>query len=421
METTAIDFPYTIRYWGDPSTTGYGYALRGYVQAFQQLGIGSKQVWVVPAISALTGLSAPVDDWLTRSYLKGADRPERKDVNIVHLHPPHLVRFWTQGYYNVAITAWETDKLPDGKFSDAEGNLVTVVDALNRFDEVWVPTEDVYDVFRGSGVQVERMHVIPHALQPSVFAYRPRDRWPQVGDLHPALNPPASPSASPEGIVRFYYIGSWDARKNVQTLLRAYALTGWNPSTPVELVLHCTPPSRDPHVVLTHEWMAQRGLEELRASLPDPMSCPNFALLTKPRTESWLHDLHQSGHVFVTASRAEGFCLPALDALAFGNLVIGTQRAVGHFAHGGVISVDEQLTEIEPMAHVAGYELDQRWWNPSLWGLSNAFKRAFEVVRSGVYDLTPESIRRTYSPSSIAAMMRPRVEHWKHVLSNTGW
>ena len=121
---------------------------------------------------------------------------------------------------------FETDRLPSGW--DAR---------LNYMDEVWVPTRFSQDIFAAAGVP---SRVIEEPID--TMFYRPSLPEADVGDgLNPSIPVPASEraiaaiealtSVSPlhqlipfirEGFTIFLFVGKWEARKGITTLLRSF-------------------------------------------------------------------------------------------------------------------------------------------------------------------------------------------------------
>src|SRR5207247_11184257 len=61
--------------------------------------------------------------------------------------------------FNIARTMFETDRLPAG-----------FVERLNRMDRIWVPSEFNRETFVRSGVDPDKIAVLPGAIDPDPFA-----------------------------------------------------------------------------------------------------------------------------------------------------------------------------------------------------------------------------------------------------------
>jgi len=409
-----------IRYSCDCTESGYGYAARGYLRALEACGRDNKMVRVIPAVfwRGPEAAQAPENDWLYQKYLMNFDgKPDPETgINVVHVSPTHLGMFWAANWYNIACTTWETSKLPEGIYANCAGSKPrTVVQTLNEcYDEVWVPTPRVRDVFVASGV-TKSIVVIPHALLPELLDVDPRESRPEVGKLHPKIDDSGGRPC------RFYCPGSWDMRKNPQAVLRAYYQTGWTIASPVELLLH----TQD------NTGAIQRDVEAIRAACPQPYDMPSMEPSNGRRSYNWMLEVHRIYDVLVTASHGEGFCLPALEALAMGNLVVGTREVLDHFEwavnEGWVLPVDSTVGDIAVMPEAAGFELGQKWFEPRIDGdgasLIGQLRGALDIAQNGLLP-GPEcaaEARKRYSPAAIGQLVKERMDEAERVLAQTGW
>lgn len=111
---------------------------------------------------------------------------------------------------------------------------------------------------------------------------------------------------------RFYYIGDFNRRKNLEGLIKAFTLA-FQKKEHVELILKI---NGDPRLV---QDLVRKIQEDSKLN---PMRLPAITLNYGFFTEERILGLHQECDCFVTMSRAEGWCLPAVDANCFGKLVL---------------------------------------------------------------------------------------------------
>lgn len=389
-----------IRVVGTFDTGGYGYAVRGLLQALAAVGFGPDVVRFVPAISTSMGIvrhDSQEDSWLEPYFI--GDRTVDDKINIVHLNPALSGVYHTSvgGRYNIAYCSWETDRLPKKKHL-YHGQQRTVVECLNDYNEVWVPTTHSVDVFKQSGVTVP-IYVIPHTLQESLLAVPPRDHAPIYDER-----------------TTFYCIGSWNLRKNTQGVVRAYWDCGWGPASPVQLILHQVPANRTPDAIETHQLILRDELSVLKNGYPEGKDA-QLLLHATPKPYSWILKLHGQGHILVSAARGEGFAagLPALEALAMGNYVIGgggpALQDLAELVPGSVTVLPYLETPVEPM--LEGFELDQLWWSVRQQDLRNEMRSLHTFVREEGLPLPEdvEKIRDTYSPQTTGKLILARLEH----------
>lgn len=358
-------FPYPIRYVGDCGISGRGYSMRGNLAALREVGITEEQIDVMPWPPSMSLQR----DWFYDRFLRLRDRPSFVDtpkVNIIDVRLTDVGQFWTAGWYNVVVADWDTDRLPED-----------VVEAINRCDEVWTASENVIWTLRQSGVELPAL-VIPPALQPELLETPPKHVAPDIApEVHPHVGPHEFKHTAP---VYFYYIGDWSERTNVDGLLQAYVATGWRRDDPVELLIHSPGHRR-------------------RIALLD--GAPIARVLTTLKSYSWVCKLHQMNHVFVTATRADGFCLPAWEAAAVGNLVIVPEDALE--TPPGALTYETRLT-------AAGAPPGQKWWEPDLDDLTRQFRVAFDLIRAGWLGTDwAVAARKQVSPGAVGERLKERL------------
>jgi hypothetical protein len=200
----------------------------------------------------------------------------------------------TRKVCNAIYTFVETDRIPQ-----------TWVEKLNQFDFIIVSSKYNATTMVRSGVR-----------KPIVCAPVPFD--PEQ------LNQPATSSKplveNPGNRTVFYNICQLTAKKGIDSLIRAYYGAFFDKPDEVLLVLK------------TYIGMAGRQneraiikqfIDKVRQGCRMPINkYPPIQVITKTLTDADIHQLHREGHAYVNASRAEGFCLPAFDAMAHGNLLI---------------------------------------------------------------------------------------------------
>jgi len=121
----------------------------------------------------------------------------------------------------------------------------------------------------------------------------------------------------------FYTIGEFNRRKNFVSLIRAY-YKAFRPHDNVLLIIKTSVPGQDSQNAMKQVTDSINGIKEqvrlaCRADLYPPI-----LIQTDHMTTSQMHSLHETGDVFVTASRGEAGCLPAMEAMRFCNPVIAS-------------------------------------------------------------------------------------------------
>lgn len=213
--------------------------------------------------------------------LDGASAPA-PDVVIHHnyLRPFRDVP-WVAGARHVAVRTSDF-----GPFPPSWGEVINA-----RHDQLWVHSRWMLEQAMAGGVEAARIRVVPHGIDPDVF----RPEGPR------ALLPTRKSFA-------FLFVGGTVRRKGIDILLSAYARAF----------------RRDDDVCLVvkdHAGNAfyREGTErdEVRRRAADPAG-PEIVYFHRPLTTAQLAALYRACQVAVFPYRAEGFLIPALEALACG-------------------------------------------------------------------------------------------------------
>ena len=184
------------------------------------------------------------------------------------------------------------------------------VELMNRAREIWTTSQFSRAALVRSGVPEQKIHIVPNGIDPAVF--RPDGTRANI------------PRAKP---FRFLFVGGTIFRKGVDVLLEAYG-RAFTASDPVSLVIK----DFGGKTIYPYE----TGAKLVTEFRQDPAH-PDVVLSGDDRTDAGMAELYRACDVFVSSYRGEGFCLPALEAMACGLPVIVTQ--------GGATDdfVDEQV------------------------------------------------------------------------------
>lgn len=157
---------------------------------------------------------------------------------------------------------------------------------LEKLDMLWAPSQWGRDLLESAGLPSRKLRVVPEGVDTDVFVP------PEAGERD-------------DDIFRFLSIGKWEKRKGGAELVRAFS-TEFRRSEPVELVMHCD--TFWPRPVDFREEIAS---ETARVGARCPRIVPS-GQLSLPN----LVKLMQRSHAFVLPTRAEGWGLPILEAMA---------------------------------------------------------------------------------------------------------
>lgn len=288
--------------WRSPS--GYGHAARGLYRAAAEFG--PTAVWAAKdAIQDSRLWDEPTALWREKAEVW------------VHPLPPDHMDLDLKGRH-VGAFFWETNRVPEGWR-----------DVLRRLDEIWVPSAFLLDVLRESGIETPAAH-IPLPVDTEHYTPGPR----RLG-------------IDPTWTV-FLYVGTWDPRKRPDLIVRAFS-KAFRASDRAILLLKCYMTGeigRDQE--LLDRWIAEArsGDAHIRG-------------IGGVRSDAEMLDLYRCANAFVTASRGEGYCLPAVQAMSCGKPVIST--AWSAFADYAQIPVRHSLKSVPPEIGLPGYTSDQHW------------------------------------------------------------
>ncbi|MBL0871347.1 MAG: glycosyltransferase [Phycisphaerales bacterium] len=163
--------------------------------------------------------------------------------------------------------------------------------------------------FLRSGAKSDRVHVVPHGIEPTWCESisddeRSAARRRLVGD-------------AAAGKVLFLHASSMTLNKNVSLMLRAFA-AALEEGISAHLVLKGADSIYPSRSALDYE-LAMLGAKR------DALVRRNMTYLGDDLHASAMRDLFRACDVYIAASRAEGFNLPALEAAAAGLLVLHTK------------------------------------------------------------------------------------------------
>jgi glycosyltransferase involved in cell wall biosynthesis len=241
-----------------------------------------------------------------------------------------------RGSRRIAFAVWETTvmRAPD-------------VAALRQMDEIWTPSQFGRRVLITNGLDAERIHVVPEGVDPEVF--RPRE------------------TPRGEGPFRFLCVGKWEQRKATDLLVDAFC-EEFAAAEPVELVMHCWNP-----------WVPSFDLE---ASVTRARRGRTTRVVaSRPVPGERLADLYNEADAFVLPTRAEGWGLPIVEAMACGLPVIVTNYSAPADYLDDVIAYPirvEKLVDVyDPFFFPEGSAAGQ-WAQPDVAHLRSLLRHVYE-------------------------------------------
>lgn len=306
------------------------------------------------------GSAAPGSGWATHAvqFAKALDRlarvnfrTKRKDLLREYFRTrfrPMYLRGLTRppGAFGVTINSntypgqhharwivWETTRLPD-----------SILEQCERASVVWTPSQWGRSVLIDNSIPQEKIFVVPEGVDTDFFT--------------------EAPSTRARGPFRFLFVGKWETRKFIDGLIQAF-LQEFDAKDDVELVLHA-------HNQFLPDFSPSAALSNLGAAGDARI------ILTPPGSAEYLRDLYRSADVFVFPTRAEGWGLPILEAMACGVPAIVTDYgALVDFISDEAcyrLNVRRMVDAHCPMHNLQGGQ----WAEPDIDHLRALMRQAFE-------------------------------------------
>ena len=329
---------------------GYSEAGRNYLCALAS--VGYKDAGIMPT-AAIHWDEMGSYHHLLQHYKAQDTREIDQRVRLCHDSPLHCDNHAVEGLYNIALTTWETDKLP----TEARFKLNV------SFDEVWVPSTFNKEVFQKR--MKKTVHVVPHAV--TTFE-RPKVKRP----------------STLENRYVFITVGSRNARKNPQAALRAY-LEEFHHDDSVALIYKSWADkvwdaSGEQVIQISAENEVKQILKELGKTKGPPVYC-----VDKPISREQLMSYMAMSDCLVSSHRGEGFGLALLEAKAIGNHIIATNWSgpVDFLEPEYDTLIPYKLVPVSGMDFRPGFAKDQNWAEPDHDSLRHAMRGAASVLKKG--------------------------------------
>lgn len=319
--------------------SGYGEANRHFVAALQAAGVNvaAQLVSYTRESSDFGALGARIEPLF--------DNKLDYRIKILHTTPNVFERHIEPGKYHIAHFFWETDRVP-----------ADFARGLQLCDEIWTGSKANEEAIRNAGVD-KPVIIIP---QPVDLEMEPQEPY-VIGDFKGFL---------------FYSIFEWTDRKNPEALLKAY----WEEFQHGENVgLLIKTYFRD--FTLGSKRMIRHRIEKLKA-ISGLAKFPPVYLYLDLMDRKHIQRLHQTGDVYVTAHRGEGWGVPQVQAAVAGRPMIATGYAGCHeyFQNNNTaLLLDYTMQPLRGMDHSSQwYSSDQNWAEVDHKQLRAALRWAYE-------------------------------------------
>ena len=228
------------------------------------------------------------------------------------------------------IVKWgifETDNLPDEYIS-----------YLKRSHLIWVPSQWAKTVLISHGLDGDHIHIVHEGVNPDIY--------------HPYCRPQSTTSNS----FRFFMCGKKETRKGFEELLAGFKIAFGGDKT-TEL-----------HLKADYFWVGQTQSDAKQEELSrqiDRLGLTNVVPVSGALSTSDMALLYNSYDAMIFPSRAEGWGLPLIEAIACGLPVISTFYS-GHGEYlnaieGQFVRLDHQLQPISCPEYLQHWRAGGQW------------------------------------------------------------
>ncbi len=349
-------------------TSGYAEEARRFVCGLTRIGVP-----VAARPINWSNRHADLEDHERRLLIRAISRPEAAGgVHVSHIFPPMFTRE-SNAALNIGRTMFETDRIP-----------ADWVAPCNQMDQIWVPSKFNLATFANSGVETDKLKVIPGAINSTNYDLK----------LEPL------PVNGRRGY-NFLSVFDWSLRKGWDILLRAY-LEEFQPEEDVALIIKTySSLGWSIQQIVGAASQAILGLGFNLNHIPD--------IVFHDVQLNWMEmlRLYRAADCYVMPSRGEGWGRPYMEAMAMGLPVIGTGWSGNtEFMH----SKNSYLIEFDilPVSDAACAEAPNfrghQWAEPRISHLKNMMRFCFNnrVEAREVGALAREETIGNYSEVTVA-------------------
>lgn len=273
--------------------------------------------------------------------------------------------------YNILRTYWELPSAPAAWRPMLQG-----------IDEIWAPNDFVRRAF--ASVFDGPINIIPPCVD---------------------VDAESMPDRTMLGLVsgRFYYLFSFDFysspyRKNPLAVIEAFQKAFGGRSDNVGLIIKSIG-AEGHHPGIRAKFQEAADLD------------PRILIMSKTLSRPQMLGLIKASDCYVSLHRAEGFGAGMVEAMSFGNAVIGT----GFSGCSDFMKVEYsypvpyKLRNVEPHEYV--WSEEQQWAEPDVDAAADLFRQVYEdpVTRARKTTAAKAFVDRLYSPAAVAAAVLNRV------------
>lgn len=300
------------------------------------------------------------------------------DVNIILMETNHYYFYDSYKGPKIAFNVWESTLQPEGFFNK-----------LLEYDQIWVPSKWQAECTVKQGADPERVKVVPEGVD--VDTFKPQTYSNPLDDYK-------------DGRFKFVIFGRWDYRKSTKEIIDTFLKT-FDPSEPVDLIVSIDNPFSGDGFATTEERLAHYGFVD------DRIKIKHF-----PSRRDYIEYM-QTGHIFLSCARSEGWNLPLIEAMACGTPAIYSECcAQMEFAEGKGLPV-KVLGEKPAMdADYNHYNtVVGNYYEPDFEDLSRVMRDAYENYETHKAKAIEDSkiIHRDFNWDNVAKIGQKTLDEFK--------
>ena len=274
---------------------------------------------------------------------------------------------------------------------------------INQLDEAWVCCEHNKTVSKNSGINIP-IKVVPIPTDISKFeSTYDKSKLPDI-----------------ENNFCFYFIGDITRRKNLVALIKAFHLE-FSPNEPVSLVIKANKFGESEDSLLSHISEISGQVKENLKLYSNTDTYKKEIVITRTLTDLEVMSLHYTMDCFVMPSFGEAWCIPAFDAMGFGNTPICTNTGgMSDFLNkGGGFLIDGTSEPAFGMKDTfqdiyTGYE---DWVNINIRKLQASMRSVYELettTNTEYKNIQSDGRKRVYdySYSAIGELIKKELEQY---------
>lgn len=266
------------------ANSGWGYAAYDWIKAMHSVGM-DVVVRNIPLNNSTPDVPELVKELESKSS-KGCD------VVIQNVLPHHME--YNGRLKNIGLYFYESNDLDRTLWARK----------LKLMDEVWCPYKELLDYTKL--LTFKSVKLVPPASDIDKFNKERREL-----PLHPSV----------KDDFKFYTICDVNVRKNIKALIMAFHLA-FRKNEPVSLVLKLNKFGLNSKQIFDNVTSDLNKIKHSMKLYPDVNDYKHEIIIAGDILEDNIYDIHHTCDCFVTTSHGEGWSIPTMDALGFGNPVL---------------------------------------------------------------------------------------------------